>query len=645
MSEMNRWLVVGTDTDAGKSTFCTLFLAAHATSWSYWKPVESGDSDSEKISRLVPDANVFPRHFHAPAALAPVLAARLAGKQLPTIDEVIQAVPKSHLPLLIESFGSPLSPWDEKTLQIEFLQHLSAHLILCVNSTVGAVGRCLQTLNVLQNMNLAASIVVIIGEHDPFAEEQIKHHSRLPVFSLQYPTDWSATGVQESVILQKRTLEEIATNISEMIPVGQVADDPSDRLGQLDRDIVWHPYTPLVVDEPPLLVRAAKNEYLYLADGRRIIDAISSWWTTFHGHCQPELMETLRRTTHKIDHVMFAGLTHEPAIAAADRLLKTTKWNGGRVFFSDNGSTAVEVAMKMAYQYWHMQDQAQRTTFITFENSYHGDTFGAMSISRDPVFFGRFEPFFFDVKQIPVDPAALEEFLATHHEHCAGLILEPLVQGAGGMKMHSPETLKQIAELANKYGVLFIADEVMTGGRTGKMWAHQNCEVVPDFICSGKIITGGVLPMAVTLVNSRVCEQFCIADRTKTFFHGHSYTANPLGCALIAKNLEIMVRGEWLRDSKRIEAKWLASVPRLAALPHVHDVRVCGTIIALDLQFPGGYLASIGPQIRRKCLADGVWIRPLGNVVYAMPPLCTSDSSLEQIATAMERSIKEININ
>jgi adenosylmethionine-8-amino-7-oxononanoate aminotransferase len=405
---------------------------------------------------------------------------------------------------------------------------------------------------------------------------------------------------------------------------------------------VWHPYTSLQSPDLPLPVVAAEDEFLTLANGRRVIDGISSWWTILHGHRQPAIMQAIRDATHRLDHVLFAGATHPHAVALAEHLLRAMPWPvGGRVFYSDNGSTAVEVALKMAYQFWCHRDESQRTLFVGFENGYHGDTFGAMSVGRDPVFFGRFEPLLFRTLRVPLSTEALDVVLTRHRGDVAAVVLEPLVQGAGGMQMHSPDELRAIFEVTRKHRVLFVADEVMTGfGRTGSLWAFNQAGIAPDLVCLAKGITGGVLPLAATLVSPDVVSAFDTPDRSKTFFHGHSFTANPIACAAAVANWKLLQTGRWQADVARIEGFWESSVRPLAALQGVKDIRIRGLIAAIELDIPGGYLAAIGAALRRECLDRGVLLRPLGNVLYALPPLCTSDESLAVIADAMSHAVR-----
>jgi len=402
-----------------------------------------------------------------------------------------------------------------------------------------------------------------------------------------------------------------------------------------DRAAIWHPYTALGDPTDPLPVVAAEREFLHLADGRTLIDAVSSWWTILHGHRHPPLVEALAAAAHTLDHVLFAGATHPPAIDLAERMLASAPWPGGRVFFSDNGSTAVEVALKMAYQFWCLRGEPERTLFVGFDDGYHGDTFGAMAVGRDPLFFGRFEPLLFRALRVSVSADRLDSVLRANARRVAAVILEPLVQAAGGMRMHSPDELRAIFDVAKRHGVLFIADEVMTACRTSRIWAHSHAGIVPDLICAAKTLAGGLLSLAATLAAPVVVAAFDTSDRTKTFFHGHSFTANPLACAVAVANWRLLASGEWQDDSERIAAFWREHLLPLRGRPGVQDVRVCGTIAAMELDVPGGYLAEVGARVRTIALDRGVLLRPLGSVVYALPPLCTSDESLGRIAAAL----------
>jgi adenosylmethionine---8-amino-7-oxononanoate aminotransferase len=632
---MSDLLVLGTDTDAGKTTFALLWLTAFADQYAYWKPVETGASDTDCVRRLVPLATVWEPVARFPEPVAPPLAARREGRPIPPAAEITLARPASRLPLLIETFGGPLSPLNETELQLELIRRLAAPAVLVASSALGAVGRSLSMLRVLRAEGCDVRAVVLLGPPDPYAESEIGKHGHVAVVSLQPPTRWDQEGLAAAVAERRTALGSLRAHCA---PCGDVHSFAAD-LVRRDAKAVWHPYTSLRDSDPPLAVVGAHDEFLELADGRRLIDGISSWWTILHGHRHPRLVAALHTAAARTDHVLFAGATHPFAVECAEELLKTATWAGGRVFFSDNGSTAVEVALKMAYQAWCHRGESQRTLFVGFENGYHGDTFGAMAVGRDPLFFGRFEALLFRVERVAVSPDRLDEVLARHCGEVGAVIVEPLVQGAGGMRMHSPDTLRGLFEVARRHGVFFIADEVMTAGRTGNLWAHSQAGIAPDLICAAKTLAGGVLPLAATLASPEIVAAFDTDDRERTFFHGHSFTAHPLACAVAAENLKMMADGRWLDQATRINRVWVGAAPTLAALPGVTDVRVCGTILALDVG-AGGYLAEAGRRMRTAAVEAEVLLRPLGNVLYALPPLNCSDESLGRIVDAMQLAVR-----
>jgi adenosylmethionine-8-amino-7-oxononanoate aminotransferase len=634
---MTGFVVLGTDTDAGKTAFCAQWFAAFTARFAYWKPVETGASDTETIRQLVPASRVFPPLARFDAPVAPVLAAAREGRAMPSIAEVLASAPTSPLPLVIETFGSPLSPFTEKALQIELVAALGLPTVLTTSSAVGAVGRTLQAVAGMKSYGLHPSAVVLLGPPDEFAAHQIAHHSGAPVFSLRAADAWSAESVSAATTTNAEELNRLLQHLSTQ-PV-----DPTADLIRRDRATVWHPYTSLAESEAPLPVVGAEAEYLELAGGRKLIDGISSWWTILHGHRHPPLVSALREASQRFDHVLFAGVTHPPGVALAEHLLAGAPWDGGRVFFSDNGSTAVEVALKMAYQTWCHRGEPGRRLFIGFEHGYHGDTFGAMAVGRDPLFFGRFEPLLFRALQVPVSADHLAAALTKHRGEVAAVIIEPLVQGAGGMRMHSPAELKDIFRVTREHGVFFIADEVMTGcGRTGTLWAFRQAGIAPDLICAAKTLAGGVLPLAATLASPEIVAAFETSDRTRTFFHGHSFTGHPLACAVGVANWSELTAGHWLKDVHRIEDVWRTRLPSLRAQPGVTDVRICGTIAAIEFAAPGGYLADIGRRIRQLCVNHGVFLRPLGNVLYAIPPFRTHTNSLHRIADAMTACVNAL---
>jgi adenosylmethionine-8-amino-7-oxononanoate aminotransferase len=412
----------------------------------------------------------------------------------------------------------------------------------------------------------------------------------------------------------------------------------------LDAAHVWHPYTQHAVAPSPVPIVRADGAYLYDADGRRIFDAISSWWVTLHGHANPVVAEAIAAQARTLEQVIFAGFTHEPASRLAAELVPHLPAGLSRVFFSDNGSTAVEVALKMALQYWSNRGQ-RRPLLAALENAYHGDTFGAMSASARGVFTAPFGEQLFEVARLP-DPtegdvvAAFEALLATRRSELAAVIVEPLLLGAGGMRMWSADTLARLRALAAEADVLFIADEVLTGfGRTGPLFACEHAGIAPDMICLSKGITGGFLPLGATAAREEIFAAFLNTDRRYTFFHGHSYTANPIACAAGRASLSLLDDASRARRAA-IERAHRAGLDRLQHYPQVCRPRVLGTVAAFELDGPGTYLDPIGPSLGVFALREGVLLRPLGNVVYLLPPYCATPEEIAGVYDLIARFLE-----
>lgn len=419
----------------------------------------------------------------------------------------------------------------------------------------------------------------------------------------------------------------------------------------LERDAkyVWHPFTQHQTASTPLPVERASGSLLYLADGSTLIDAISSWWTSLFGHGKPEIIDAIRKQAEELDHVIYAGCTHSPAVDTAEKLIQLSKFQNGKVFFSDNGSTAVEVALKATTQYWQNVGQPERREFITFANAYHGDTIGAMS-AGDPGDFGRpFKDLLFQTHraELPLihDPEeeierkreALRKLFRHLGNRLAGIIIEPMVQGAGGMQMTSAKTLSEVISLTHEHGGLVIADEVMTGfGRTGKLFGHQHQDEKPDILCVAKGLTGGTLPLAATIFRDGLFEAFLDPKKERAFLHGHSFTANPIACAAARASLSLMCEEPFQNDLARIQSHTSKLLENLRGHKNLAEARQLGTIGALKMAGDGGYFA--GPKVDLPGLAKdhGVLLRPLGNIVYTMPPLSTSNEQLEMIYGVIE---------
>lgn len=406
---------------------------------------------------------------------------------------------------------------------------------------------------------------------------------------------------------------------------------------------IWHPFTQHAVLPDMTHIAGSKGAYLTAKDGRRIFDGISSWWVVTHGHCEPRIIEAIRDQAGRLDQVIFAGHTHDPAEALAERLLEVTPSTLNHVFFSDSGSTSVEVALKMALGYWRNIGRTERTRIVVMENGYHGDTIGTMSVGERGVFNAAYEPLMFDVASVPFPQpnddaatiAALEA--ACGRGDVAAFITEPLVLGAGGMLIYSPDTLGRLKAVCEAHDVLFIADEVMTGwGRTGSMFACEIAGIEPDIACYSKGITGGSLPLAVTLCRSEIFEAHYSTDRSKTFFHSSSYTANPIACAAAVANLKIWQDEPVLETIASLAGMQHERLTRFAEDARFENVRQCGTITAMDLKArDDGYLSNVGPKLYAFFQGRNLLLRPLGNTIYVMPPYCTTADDLDIVYGAI----------
>jgi adenosylmethionine-8-amino-7-oxononanoate aminotransferase len=425
---------------------------------------------------------------------------------------------------------------------------------------------------------------------------------------------------------------------------------------------IWHPFSNAALDPPPIFVERAEGVWLHTRDGRKIIDAVSSWWVNIHGHANPRIAAAIAEQARRLEHVILAGFTQEPAEQLAARLRRWVPAELTHLFFSDDGSTAVEVALKMAVQHFSNLGRGEKREIVALANGYHGDTAGAMSVSDDSPFTDAFQSMLYPVHRVhsaycyrcPMGlkretchiecAGQLEALLAQRGDQIAAVIAEPLLQGAGGMIVHPVEFLRTVRELCSRHDVLLIADEVLTGfGRTGKMFACDLAGVVPDLMCLSKGITGGFLPMGATLCTDHVEAAFRSENRMHTFYHGHSYTGNALACAAANASLQIFDDEpvfDRIAQIARIHAERLA---QLRELHQVGDARQIGTIGAIELRTEdAGYLSAMGPKLYRFFLDRGVLLRPLGNVVYVLPPYVISASELHQVYDTILEAIQTL---
>jgi len=421
----------------------------------------------------------------------------------------------------------------------------------------------------------------------------------------------------------------------------------SNELIALDRQHIWHPYTSFIKPGVIFPVTHAEGTKLHLSNGKVLIDGMSSWWSTLHGYNHPRLNQAITDQVSKMAHVMFAGITHEPAVKLAATLARITPEGLNKVFFSDSGSVAVEVALKMAIQYWHSQGQAQRTTFLTLKRGYHGDTFGAMSVC-DPhsgmhhLFHNTLPHHLF--AEAPAcgfnEPfqeshiANFSQLIQQHRQRIAAVIIEPIVQGAGGMHFYSPEFLKRVRELCTKNDVLLIADEVATGfGRTGKLFACEHANISPDIMCIGKALTGGYLTLAATLCNDKVSNGICRGNNA-ALMHGPTYMANPLACAVANASIELLLSDDWQSRVKHIELQMRNELAPCKDFSYVKDVRTLGAIAVVEMHNPVDV-----QQLCTTFVEMGVWIRPFGNTIYLMPPFIIEPEDLSKLTSSILKTV------
>ncbi|MCP4789549.1 MAG: adenosylmethionine--8-amino-7-oxononanoate transaminase [Gammaproteobacteria bacterium] len=421
----------------------------------------------------------------------------------------------------------------------------------------------------------------------------------------------------------------------------------NEQLIALDQQHVWHPYASMDNPPPAYPVVGAHGVRLHLADGRQLIDGMASWWCAIHGYNHPYINAAMQAQMNDMSHVMFGGITHEPAVRLAQRLVAMTPDGLEKVFFSDSGSVAVEVAIKMALQYWHAKGQANKNRMLTVRNGYHGDTFGAMAVC-DPVngmhslfasvlpqhYFCDAPPLGFERPLADTDLDELEQQLKDNHGNIAGLILEPIVQGAGGMRFYSPAWLKAAAILCKKYDVLLIADEIATGfGRSGALFACNYADVQPDILCLGKAITGGTMSFAATLTSRQVATTISRGEAS-CFMHGPTFMGNPLACAVANASLDLLEKSDWKAQVKGLEQGLKVHLAKAAQASYVEDVRVLGAIGVLQVKEP----VDLG-RIQKMLVDEGVWVRPFGKLVYVMPPYIMSPQDLEFLCQGMLKAL------
>ncbi|QHS57415.1 adenosylmethionine--8-amino-7-oxononanoate transaminase [Mucilaginibacter sp. 14171R-50] len=419
-------------------------------------------------------------------------------------------------------------------------------------------------------------------------------------------------------------------------------------LVERDLQTIWHPYTQMKTAQPPIPIVSGKGACLYAEDGKKYIDAISSWWVNIHGHAHPYIAEMIAKQLLQLEHVIFAGFTHSGAVELAERLLAILPSNQKKAFYSDNGSTAVEVAIKMCLQYWYNKGE-ERTKIIAFKNAYHGDTFGAMSVSGRSAFTAAYDTLLFEVEFIDLPGAenidALKSQISNLRSQVSSFIFEPLVQGSAGMVMYEAKYLDELMAHCRNEGIMLIADEVFTGfGRTGKPFACDHVQTQPDIMCFSKGLTGGTMAFGLTTCTQQIYDAFLSDDKMKTLFHGHSYTANPVACAAALASLDLFLEPSTQQNINRIVNKHAAFAEKVRGHKSLKTTRQTGTILALEWQTGDNtsYFSGLRDKLYNYFLNAGIILRPLGNIIYILPPYCITDNELDYIYATIAQALDEI---
>lgn len=428
-----------------------------------------------------------------------------------------------------------------------------------------------------------------------------------------------------------------------------------------DREAVWHPLTQHSISGDPIPIMKGKGAYLFAEDGKRYLDLVSAWWVNLHGHSHPEMAKAIYEQALELEHVIFAGFTHPSAVLLAEQILELLPSAFSKVFYSDNGSTSVEIALKMAYQFWQNQGEKQRFRFVSFEMGYHGDTFGAMAIGKKSGFFNTFSDLLFKVDTFPYPDTwnndtsypereaavlnQIDDYLKQYAHETVAFILEPLIQGAGGMRMCTATFLQALEKLVHGYNVLIIYDEVMTGfGRTGEYFACQKTKTLPDIICLAKGLTGGFLPLAMTVCHERIYQSFLGNDFSRALPHGHSFTANPLGCAAGLASLKLLKQPATQQQIGMIERTHQEQLQNFSANMPIMKKRYCGTIAAFEVELEASYGSKASYQLRERFLNRGLLIRPLGNTVYLLPPYCITEAELQETYAIISEELQGVTV-
>lgn len=642
MNDMPSLMVIGTDTGVGK-TVVTAYLTKKyqqaGVNCIPFKPIASGCSvvNSQKIwadiailakAANCPEDDVSLYKLKKP--LSPHLAADFDGIaiDLQKITNRFKELQNKYRAVIVEGTGGLMVPLNNKQTYLDLVRLLNIPVVVVTHSNLGTINHTLLTVNILKQNGI--SIVGLIINRFPENPDEAQENN-------------------------PKELEKLTDlPILEIIPESNVREGKY-RAIEADKKYVWHPFTPMdeyLAEEPhPLMIAEAKDCYLIDSNGRKYLDGVSSLWVNVHGHRKKELDDAVKAQLDKVAHSTLLGLASEPSALLAEKLVEITPRGLTKVFYSDSGSTAVEIALKVAFQYFKQIGQQEKSEFVCFSNAYHGDTIGSVSVGGIDLFHSIFKKLLFKSHQVPIEPLdRLEKLLQERNDKIAAVVIEPLVQGAAGINTQQPGNLKKIEQLCKKNDVLLIVDEVATGfGRTGKMFACEHENIKPDIMALAKGITGGYLPLAATLFTEEIYQAFLgLPEENKTFFHGHTYTGNPIACAVALANIKLLQEDNFLVEVQE-KAQYLAKLLKtLKHLTHVGDVRQCGFMAGIQLvankesgqHFPVNQ--RVGRKVILKAREKGVIIRPLGDVIVLMPPLAINKEELKQLVEATGWAIQEV---
>ena len=633
---MNGYFVTGTDTGIGKTVFSALLCMA--LNADYFKPIQTGsDSDCDTVAALtgLPAGRIHRPAISLREALSPSQAAQCEGRVL-SLSAI--RLPSSCHPLVVEGAGGALVPIAPGQDMAGLMARLGLPVIVAARSGLGTLNHTLLTLEALRLRGLDVAGVALVGEPNAANRRDIERLGETPV-------------IAELPLLSPLTPDTLRA-MAPGVAIPPFPEKPD--LDAWDANHVWRPFTQAKTASAPIRTQRGQGARIITEDGRELIDLVSSWWVNPHGHAHPAIARAVARQAHVLEQVIFSDFSHEPASRLAHELSLALPDGLNRVFYSDNGSTAVEVALKMAHQYWRNQGRPERARFAAFQGAYHGDTVGAMSVGMSSGYYHGFEPLTFKVDFLPYPAtwlgdldveekeaqalALLGNYFSVHAGAVAGVIMEPLVQGASGMRMVRPGFVKAVADLVRRTGGLVIFDEVMTGfGRTGTMFACEQVGATPDIICLAKGLTAGFLPMAATVATEAIYQGFLGDSFDRALVHGHSFTANPLGCAAALAGLRLFREESTLARIAGLEAVHAKRLTALNGRPGLARPRWRGSIGAVELTGgDSGYGAEIGKKLKRHFINRGFFARPLGEVFYILPPFCLTPDELHAAYDTLE---------